>query len=89
MPASQTAEAIAAQKLDTPAKGSDEPTFTVERLLKEGDVVTGFTIQEVGGAFAGVNPNTEITVGVAKDRIRNWLRAPAAVSETPPVEPTL
>jgi hypothetical protein len=71
----QTAEEVADVKVE-PAGDTDEPTFSVERLRREGDVILGFSKAEVAGAYHGAPDSRQVTVKDAKERVRDWLKAP-------------
>lgn len=52
---------------------SSEPTFTVERLSKEGRAITGHKPADIAGAFHGVASDKEFTAQAASDRVDKWL----------------
>lgn len=76
-----TSEEVAGAKPDKP--GEDDISFTVERLLDEANVIFHEDRHVVAGAFAGVSPSTEVGLTDAKQRVKDWLKAPVVTHETP------
>lgn len=76
-----TAEDVADAKVEAAPKDSDEPTFSVERLLRDGEAITGYRLTEVAGAFHDAPPTREVTAADAKARIKEWLKSPVAEPE--------
>ena len=79
------------------AAESNQPTFTVERLLAEGNVILAdvqvggrpVSLGDVAGAFSGTDPSTEITLGAAKQRVRSWGESEVVIEPTPQDAATL
>lgn len=75
-----TAEAVASEKVESPS--DDEQAFTLDRLTSgDAEALVGHPGYVVAGAFHGVAGTTEATIKDAKQRIRNWLKAPVTPSE--------
>ena len=77
-----TAEELASDKLPK-AASDDDTAFTVEEWLDRYYVALGVPQHVVAGAFAEEGRTKSVSIADAKARVRDWQKAPMAVTETP------
>ena len=82
MPA-ESKETMSKDRAPAPQPDQDEPTFTVERLRRDGHLTLGRPIHVVAGALAGLGEGDQLTVDQARARVEAFLSAPVEMAETP------